>query len=122
MSSLIGAAFGFVFLGPAGMADLLDRPDGVFDLYARIFPGDPIKREALDLCFREDHGFNRLVAAERRACYDQFHTADEAAVAHAANFVDLWQDAGRGHVPANDIRAQQEAAKVLRPVLGRLGP
>jgi hypothetical protein len=130
LSGLIGAAIGGAVVRPAAVTDLIGAADTVVDLYDSVFPSDPLKREALDLCFRQNHGFNRLVTAERQSCYAAVLPTQQAAAQggirnlglHAANFVDLWQAAGQGHMPKNDIRAQQHAAQVFHPAAARFAP
>ena len=36
------------------------RPAAVWGLYHQIYPSDAAQQQALDQCFREDQGFNRL--------------------------------------------------------------
>ncbi len=92
-------------------------------VYADAYPKDPLKRQALEACFHANPGFNRLLAAERAGCYERLMRAqaptslpNQGRQLHipAANFVDLWQAAGRGHLPQNDIRFQQHNAEALR--------
>ena len=122
-SGLIGAAIGGAVVQPEVV---FGDAGSLVDLYHRVFPGDPLKQQALDLCFRQDHGFNRLFAAERSACYEKYLPPQAAGNrdvgVNAANFVDLWAAAGRGHTPQDDIRAQQQAAQVLHPAMARITP
>ena len=127
IAGLIGAAMGYAVVRPDTISEIVGNRGGLFDIYARLYPGDPVKREALDVCFRQDHNFNRLFAAERRACYNQMLPAAATRTSsgnpiglQTANFVDLWQAAGRGHMPKNDIRAQQQASQVVRPAAARV--
>jgi hypothetical protein len=91
-------------------------------IYADAYPGDPIKRQALAQCYQADHGFNRLLADERAACYQRFAPVAPPALplARAAepqiavNFVDLWQAQARGRQPAHDLRIQQQNSAALR--------
>jgi hypothetical protein len=131
VSGLVGAVLGIGTAQPTIVADLTGNLDGVFGLYDRIFPKDPLKREALAFCFQQDHGFNRLDDTARRACYEQLLPAQPAMPSaeakppialQAANFVDLWQDAGRGHAPKNDVRLQQETNHMLHPALNKIAP
>jgi hypothetical protein len=71
-SGLIGAAISGAVVQPSAVTDVFGNADSIVDLYNRIFPGDPLKQEALDLCFRQDHAFNRLFGSERSACYAKF--------------------------------------------------
>lgn len=130
-SGLIGAAISGAVVQPSAVTDVFGNADSIVDLYNRIFPGDPLKQEALDLCFRQDHAFNRLFGSERSACYAKFLPSQLAGARsgtsqdvrlHAANFVDLWQSAGRGHAPKDDVRAQQQATQVAHPATARLTP
>src|SRR5215469_17880581 len=45
------------------------NPGVVKAFYEDIYPSDPAKRQALELCFMQDHKFNRLDSGEREACY-----------------------------------------------------
>src|SRR5690242_8582868 len=66
-------------------------------LYQDIFPTDPAKRMALQICFLQDHKFNRLDASAREACYNHAllvattaAAGDQSGQAGAGiNFVDL---------------------------------
>jgi len=95
-------------------------------IYADAYPQDPVKRQALDECYQTDHGFNRLLADERAACYQRFVPPAPPALPLAAagqpqlaaNFVDLWQAQGRGHQPMNDVRTQQQNTAALRLIRG----
>ena len=119
MSGLIGAAIGFAVV----------RPDTIIGFYDAVYPQNAAERQALDLCFQQDHEFNRLDGAERAHCYRSMlpwrqAEADPAGVegraVRSANFVDLWRAAGRGHMPTNDVRAQEQAARVLHPAAARV--
>jgi hypothetical protein len=92
-------------------------------IYADAYPGDPAKRRALDLCFGADPGITRLFAAARSECYARYldHSVPAAPAPLAsqpvippANFVDLWQAAGRGPQPQNDIIREVQSALVAR--------
>jgi hypothetical protein len=104
------AVIGGVCLGVAA-----EKQPMLKSLYQQVFPGVGAMRQALNLCFFEDHQFNRLVSAERKACYDHVLSppaADTSAgelSTHGVtpNFVDLRRAAGRGSVPRNDIRVIQ---------------
>jgi hypothetical protein len=92
------------------------RPDAVAALYQELYPSDPQMRQALNECFALDPQFNRLDPAARTACYR--HMLPSAAQRGAApprpapsNFVDRWRAAGQGHLPQNDIRAEQQSRR-----------
>ena len=85
-------------------------------VYADAYPTDPLKHAALERCVESSSGFNRLLAAERAACYArliptpaaiQQAKAPPAQVA-AVNFVDMMHSAARGRQPQNDVRVEQE--------------
>jgi hypothetical protein len=89
------------------------HPDAVKAFYENIYPSDPVKQQALDMCFMEDHKFNRLDASERDACYKRtMFTLGEVSPSGAAqpgvNLVDLHRVAGGGSMPRNDILRLQE--------------
>jgi len=88
------------------------RPDAVGALYQQLYPSDPEMRQALNECFTLDPQFNRLDPAARQACYrHMLPSAADAAAPHRpapSNFVDLWRAASQGHLPQNDIRAEQQ--------------
>lgn len=125
LAGLLGAALGVAVVQPGGIAGFLDDPSSVLGTFGGIFPMDRARQEALDACFEQDHGFNRLLSAEREACYErvlparQAQGSGNALVAQAANFVDLWKAAGQGAAPKNDIRSQQQAARVVHPANAR---
>ena len=90
-----------------------------------IFPGDPAKRHAFDMCFMESRQFDRLDAAARAACFKEhgvpLGTRDLmtppmqlAPAPRQANFVDLWKAAGQGQMRGNDIRAVQQTGPTYR--------
>jgi hypothetical protein len=107
----------FVVIGAGGFAAI--HPDAVKAFYENIYPSDPAKRQALDMCFTEDHKFNRLDATERDACYKRtMFTLGEVSPAGAAqpsvNLVDLHRAAGEGSLPRNDILRLQEDQAAAR--------
>jgi hypothetical protein len=101
-----------------GIASLVAivRPDAVGALYQQLYPSNPEMRQALNECFTLDPQFNRLDPAARRACYRHLLPAAAAGAAvpqwrAAGNFVDLWRAAGQGHLPQNDIRAEEQSGR-----------
>lgn len=96
------------------------HPEVLTGFYEDIYPSDPAKRQALELCFTLDHSFNRLDAAEREACYRQALlplqaelSANAAAdmqsqVRFMANAVDLRRAASEGTLPRDDIRRLEQ--------------
>jgi len=95
------------------------HPGAVKAFYVNIYPEDPAKAEALNLCFTENHAFNRLDSAAREGSYRHILASlgelpkAAAAAAAAANAVDLRQAAGQGSLPQNDIRRQERTASLL---------
>jgi hypothetical protein len=91
-------------------------------IYADAYPDELAKRHALDHCFGADAGLTRLFAARRSECYARYlDLAAPAAASRAiagqrpappANFVDLWQAAGRGRQPQNDVIRKAQSALV----------
>jgi hypothetical protein len=84
-------------------------------LHEALYPSDPTKRQALELCFMQDHKFSRLDADAREACYHRMLSAlgdipaaDVAAEQPTANLVDLERSAGAGSQPRNDIRRLEQ--------------
>ena len=81
-------------------------------LYQDIFPTDQAHRMALQICFLQDHHFNRLDSADREACYrhallpanSDMAAAEPAPPPGGINFVDLKRVSDQGRMPANDIR------------------
>jgi hypothetical protein len=86
-------------------------------LYLDAYPSDPAKRQALELCFLQDHRFNRLDADEREACYRHALVPDEVAngspVQPPANEIDLQRSAAVGSMPRSDIRRHEETQNAL---------
>lgn len=106
------------FAALVGVASLvvIIRPDAVSALYQQLYPSDPQMRQALNDCFTLDPQFNRLDPAARQTCYRQRlpAVANGAAAPHRpepSNFVDLWRAASEGHLPQNDIRAEQQVRR-----------
>jgi hypothetical protein len=101
----------------AGIVAVQARP--VANILHDIYPSDPAKRQALDLCILGDPNFNRLDLSAREACYRHAASAPTLEIAptttvSAPNPVDLKQDAGRGAAPRNDIRVVQATQGSLR--------
>jgi hypothetical protein len=98
------------------------HPEIIGNFYESIYPSDSAKRQALDLCFLQDHKFNRLDPEERDACYLRNLTpaigraamAGTTAAAIEPNAVDLWRAAGEGQMPRNDIRRREQTLNALR--------
>src|SRR6185312_7591296 len=67
-----------VLLAGIGTASLYTaaHPARVMNLYEGMYPSDPYKRQALQICFERDHNFNRGDAASRDACYRQVLAAE----------------------------------------------
>jgi hypothetical protein len=90
------------------------HPDAVKAFYEDLYPSDPAKRQALELCFMQDHKFNRLDSDEREACYH--HMLLPATISSGAvtpqqaetNLLDLQRAAGQGSMPRNDIRRLEQ--------------
>jgi len=103
-----------VLVGVAAGGFAVMHPEAVKAFYEDIYPTDPAKRQALDLCFMQDHKFNRLDAGERETCYR--HTllpVGELANVPApdrpdVNLVDLQRAAAQGSMPHNDIRRLEQ--------------
>jgi len=95
-----------------------DVPGAIGSLYLNVYPSDPAKRQALELCFLQDHTFNRLDADQREICYRHALTLDEAAdgalpARPQANEIDLQRSAAAGSMPRNDIRRREETQNAL---------
>jgi hypothetical protein len=97
------------------------HPEVIESFYETIYPSDSAKRQALDLCFLQDHKFNRLDADEREACYrrnlTQMASAATLALAMPApyepNAIDMRRAAGEGHLPRNDVRRREQTPNAL---------
>jgi hypothetical protein len=107
------AMLGLVVIGTGGFAAM--NPGVVKAFYHGIYPSDPAKREALDMCFMENHKFNRLDPDERDACYKRMlqplgevTTSEQPNV----NLIDLQRAAAQGSVPRNDITRLEQNASV----------
>ncbi|HML10320.1 MAG TPA: hypothetical protein VK432_05625 [Stellaceae bacterium] len=99
-----------IVIGAGGYAAL--NPGVVNAFYHDVYPSDPAKREALEMCFRDNHNFNRLDWGERDACYKRMlqpmgevSPSDQPTV----NLVDLQRAAAQGSMPRNDIIRLQQA-------------
>jgi hypothetical protein len=117
--------FSVVILAGLGLASAYTaaHPDRVFDFYDGMYPSDPYKREALEICFEHDHEFNRADFGAREACYHRVLAGPnpipnprELAPPRSGepNFIDLYRTAGQGHIPQGDVRATQQSDRYLR--------
>ncbi|HTZ37707.1 MAG TPA: hypothetical protein VMB84_16875 [Stellaceae bacterium] len=108
-----------IVVGGGGFAAA--HPGAVRSLYEDIYPSDPGKRQALELCFMQDHTFNRLDAVARDNCYRHMMLAvgeasnGGAAARPEANPIDLTRAAGEGSMPRNDIRRLEQTRDATRP-------
>ena len=88
-------------------------PDVIRNFYLSIYPSDPVKSQALELCFLQDQNFNRLDSKQRDACYQRaLATAEQSGATTPslarANPVDLRRAAAAGSMPRNDIRRLEQ--------------
>jgi hypothetical protein len=102
-----------VVVGISGFAAA--NPGVVKGFYEDLYPSDPAKRQALELCFAQDHKFNRVDVDQREGCYrrvlsslGEISAAGAAAEQPTVNLVDLQRAAGAGSVPRNDIRRLEQ--------------
>jgi hypothetical protein len=89
------------------------NPGVVRAFYQDIYPSDPAKRQALELCFLQDHQFNRLEPSARENCYHRMlqplgEISTSETRSPTANLVDLQHAAGGGQMPRNDIRRLEQ--------------
>lgn len=110
-------ALALVVIGAGGYAAM--NPGVVNAYYRDIYPEDPAKQQALELCFTQDHKFNRLDADERDACYKRMLQPLGELPASGRpniNMVDLQRAADEGSMPRNDIiRLQQDRSAPHSP-------
>lgn len=101
---------GLVVIGAGVFA--ATNPGVVKAFYHDIYPDDPAKRQALELCFMQDHKFNRLDSADRDACYARMlQPLGEVTASQqpSVNLLDLQRAAAQGSMPKSDIiRLQQD--------------
>lgn len=105
-----------IILGAGGFAVM--NPGVVKAFYHDIYPEDPAKRQALDMCFMENHKFDRLDAGERDACYKRMLQPLGEVTASApvtVNAVDMQRAAAQGSMPRNDIIRLQEDRNAPQP-------
>jgi hypothetical protein len=104
--------FAAVVVTAAGVA--ASHPMAIGSLYHDLYPPDPAERQALELCFVQDHDFNRLDAGERENCYRRVlaPVAAQAGLA-VANPVDLHRAAFTGSMPRNDVRRTEQTQDAL---------
>jgi hypothetical protein len=107
---------GFALVTAGGVAAM--HPGAVKAFYLNIYPEDPAKAQALDLCFTENHAFNRLDAGQRDSCYRHILSSvteiSSASLAPPAiNPVDLQRAVGQGSLPRNDVRRAEQTQDVL---------
>ena len=110
MAAVVIAAGGFAAMNPGV----------VKAFYEDLYPSDPLKRQALDLCFMQDHQFNRLDATERENCYHhmlqplgELSSSVAPADQPHTNLLDLQRAAGEGSMPRNDIRRLEQQQDAL---------
>lgn len=106
------AAILVALLTAGGVAAL--HPESVRAFYLGIYPDDPARAQALDLCFAENHAFNRLDSEQRDSCYRRIlgsvSAASSASLAiPAVNAVDLRRAAADGGAPLNDVRREEQS-------------
>jgi hypothetical protein len=92
------------------------QSNGIRNLYRELYPADPAKREALELCFSQDHEFNRLDSGERENCYRQVLAPVEARLGSTpawANPIDLRRAAAAGSMSRNDVRRTEQTQDAL---------
>jgi len=103
-----------------GSAFAVMNPGVVKAFYEDLYPRDPARRQALELCFTQDHKFNRLEASEREACYRRMlptlgDIPPPGGVPQQpnTNLVDLERAAYAGSMPRNDIRRLEQVQNTL---------
>jgi hypothetical protein len=84
-----------------------------------IYPADPARREALNLCLLADSHFNRLDPDARATCYHHAFVEPPpqdilATLGSAANQVDLRRAASLTSAPRNDVRLVQQSDRSIR--------
>jgi hypothetical protein len=84
-----------------------------------IYPADPARREALNLCFLADSHFDRLDPDARATCYHHAFVEPSrqdipAPAGSAANQIDLRRAASLTSAPRNDIRLLQQSDRSIR--------
>lgn len=103
------SVLGLAVIGSAAFAAM--NPGVVNAFYHDIYPDDPAKRQALELCFTQDHKFNRLDSDARDACYKRMlQPLGEVTSSEQpnVNVIDLQRAAAQGGMPKNDIIRLQE--------------
>jgi hypothetical protein len=112
--------FAGVIVAAGGFAEM--HSGAIRDFYNGVYPSDPAMREALEVCFMQDHKFNRLDADSREACYRRAMVPVETSsrdgglarqAAAAMNAVDLRRAAGEGSLPRNDVRRTEQMKAAL---------
>jgi hypothetical protein len=91
--------------------------EAIFNIYDALYPSDAAKRQALDMCFLENHAFNRLDASQRDACYQHARLTGAITASMVgtvpANEIDLRHAAAAGSVPHNDVRRTEQTREAL---------
>ncbi|MGA8399036.1 MAG: hypothetical protein WB697_04065 [Stellaceae bacterium] len=109
-------ALTLVVIGAGAYAAM--NPGVVNAFYHGVYPDDPAKQQALELCFMQDHTFNRLDASARDACYSRMLQPLGEVTASGrpnVNMVDLQRAAAQGSMPRNDIIRLQESRNASHP-------
>jgi hypothetical protein len=96
VARLVAALIGIAAAGVAMQSPV------VSGFVADVYPQDPARQEALNLCILADRNFNRLDPAARDACYRHAFAAPASLVpplptGRAPNQVDLGRAGSRGN-------------------------
>jgi hypothetical protein len=112
-----------VFLAAAlvvGGGAVAGHPGAIWDYYRELYPSDPVKSQALEMCFLQDHKFNRLDADEREGCYKRALVAVQVTQGYVAvepsqpNAIDLRRAAAAAGMPRNDVRRIEQTENTLK--------
>jgi hypothetical protein len=104
----------------AGGSIVAVNPEAFRSFYLELYPNDPAKRDALEMCFLQDHKFNRLDPDERATCYRHALVPTQSVAGTPLperpepNAIDLRRAAAAGSMPRNDIRRIEQNESTLK--------
>jgi len=96
------------------------HPEAIWDYYRELYPSDPARRQALEMCFTQDHKFNRLDSDAREGCYKRTLAPVQVTQGQVAsdrtepNAIDLRRAAAAGSMPRNDVRRAEQTENTLK--------
>jgi hypothetical protein len=92
----------------------------IWNYYHELYPSDPAKSLALEMCFLQDHKFNRIDSDQRDGCYKRALVPVQVTQGYVAaerpepNAIDMRRAAAAGSMPRNDVRRTEQTENTLK--------